>query len=147
MGFFDKVKAGLGDLTDEAQKLMHKTFLQAMTGAGALTAAADGSIDPCEKQKMVSFIKANPDLEVFSEREILTSFDAWVTQIQTDVDSARSNMFAAIGKLKNNENAARILMRQVVAIAEADGNFDDDEKAIAREIAQELGLSADEFIK
>ena len=55
MGFFDKVKSGFSELTDEAQKLLHKNFLHAMTAASAMVAASDGNIDQCEKDKMLSF--------------------------------------------------------------------------------------------
>ena len=47
--------------------------------------------------------------------------------------------------MKSNDAAARLIMRLTIAIAGADGNFDDDEKRVARKIAMELGLSPADF--
>jgi tellurite resistance protein TerB len=50
-----------------------------------------------------------------------------------------------IGKIKKNDAQARMVLRLAIAIGGADGNFDDQEKAKASQIAKELGLSPSEF--
>ncbi len=47
--------------------------------------------------------------------------------------------------MKSNDAAARLIMRLIIAIAGADGNFDESEKKVARKIAMELGLNPAEF--
>jgi tellurite resistance protein TerB len=47
--------------------------------------------------------------------------------------------------MKNNDAAARLIMRLIICIAGADGHFDDNEKRIARKIAMELGLNPADF--
>ncbi|WP_275575093.1 TerB family tellurite resistance protein [Methylocucumis oryzae] len=47
--------------------------------------------------------------------------------------------------MKSNAEAARLLIRMIIAIAASDGNFDAGEKVVAAKIAQELGLNASEF--
>ena len=44
-------------LTAEASKFKNKAFMEAVVNGCALVAAADGSIDSSEKQKMAGFIE------------------------------------------------------------------------------------------
>ena len=47
--------------------------------------------------------------------------------------------------MKSNNEAARLVIRMVIGIAAAAGNFDEDEKKVATKIAIELGLNPSEF--
>ena len=48
-------------------------------------------------------------------------------------------------KIKNNSEAARLVMRLIISIAAADGDFDASEKSVAVNIARELNLNPTEF--
>ena len=47
--------------------------------------------------------------------------------------------------MKSNNEASRLLIRMIIAIAASDGNFDAQERNIASKIAKELGLQPSEF--
>ncbi|MDE7064916.1 MAG: TerB family tellurite resistance protein, partial [Desulfovibrionaceae bacterium] len=50
-----------------------------------------------------------------------------------------------ISRLKKRPDEARLVIRVCCAIGAADGNFDDDEKAVVREICAELGQNPADF--
>jgi tellurite resistance protein TerB len=106
---------------------------------------ADGSITGEEKQKMIKFIESNEALSVFTTSDVIKSFQDFVGQLEFDKDIGEAKAYQALGKMKSNNDAARLLMRMIIAIASSDGNFDLSEKKIAIRIANELGVSAAEF--
>ena len=62
-----------------------------------------------------------------------------------DKDIGEAKAYQAIGKMKSNTEASRLLVRMIIAIAASDGNFDSQERNIAGKIAKELGLQPSEF--
>jgi tellurite resistance protein TerB len=143
--FLAQIKNKAGELKTEALKFKNKDFLEAAMAGSALIAMADGAIGTEEKQKMMRFIENNDALSIFSAGETIKTFQEFVTQLEFDKDIGGANAYKAIGKLKNNVPAARLLVRMVISIAASDGNFDEQEKTVARRIARELSLDPAEF--
>lgn len=143
--FLAQIKSKANELKTEALKFKNKDFLEAAMAGSALMAMADGTIGSEEKQKMARFIENNDALSVFSLNEAIKSFQDFVGQLEFDKDIGSANAYKAIGKLKSNEQAARLLVRMVISIAGSDGNFDEQEKVVARRIARELGLDPAAF--
>ncbi len=141
----DGLKEKANELKTEALKFKNKNFLQAAMAGSALLALADGEISPEEKRKMVKFIENYEPLSVFKINDIISTFGDFVSQLEFDNDLGEAKAFEAIGKMKNDTQAARLIMRLVIAIGAADGDFDNHEKAMARRIAIELGLTPAEF--
>ncbi|MCX4029018.1 tellurite resistance TerB family protein [Endozoicomonas sp. SM1973] len=144
-GFLNSLKEKANELKDDVMKFKNKNFLNAATGGAALIALADGSIDAEEKQKMVKFIENNEALKVFKTTEVVSTFSDHVQNLEFDKDIGESKAFEALNRLKGNEVACRTVMRLIIAIAAADGDFDNDEKAVAKKIAVELGLNPADF--
>jgi len=105
----------------------------------------DGSITSEEKQKMIKFIESNDALSVFTTSDVIKAFQEFVGQLEFDKDIGEAKAYQAIGKMKSNNEAARLLVRMIIAIAASDGNFDAQEKNIASKITRELGLQPSEF--
>mgnify|MGYP000117161749 FL=1 len=143
--FMNNLKDKAAELKTEALKFKNKNFLNAAMAGSALLALADGDISSDEKQKMMKFIENYEPLSVFKATDIITSFGEFVTQLEFDQDLGEAKALEAIGKMKSNDAAAKLIMRLVIAIGAADGDFDKDEQAMARRIANELGLNAAEF--
>lgn len=139
------LKNKANELKTEALKFKNKGFLQAAMAGSALLALADGEISPEEKRKMIKFIENYEPLSVFKTTDIISTFGDFVTQLEFDNDLGEAKAFEAIEKMKNNNQASRLIMRLVIAIGAADGDFDEHEKTMARRIAVELGLNAAEF--
>ncbi|MBK1641891.1 hypothetical protein CKO12_08405 [Chromatium okenii] len=141
----DQLKQKAADLKNEVLKFKNKDFLNAAISGSVLIAMADGEITAPEKQKMMRFIENYDALSVFSSQELIETFQTIVHQIEFDRDLGEAKAYAAIRKMKRNEDAARLIMRLIVAIAAADGHFDDNEQCIAGKIALELELNLADF--
>ena len=143
--FLDSLKQKAGELKNEVLKFKNRDFLNAAMAGSVLIAMADGVISADEKRKMIRFTENYDALSVFSSKELIESFQNFVAQIEFDKDLGEAKAYEALRKLKSNDAAARLIMRLIIAIAGADGNFDDSEKRVARKIAMELNLNPAEF--
>ena len=143
--FLNQLKTKANELKTEALKFKNKDFLNAAMAGSALVAMADGSISPEEKQKMIKFIESNDALSIFTTSDVIKAFQDFVGQLEFDKDIGEAKAYQAIGKMKSNTEASRLLVRMIIAIASSDGLFDNDEKKIAVKIAKELALNPSEF--
>jgi len=136
--FLSQLKSKANELKTEALKYKNKDFLNAAMAGSALIAMADGSISSTEKQKMIKFIESNDALSIFTTSDVIKAFQDFVGQLE-------AKAYQAIGKMKSNTEASRLLVRMIISIASSDGLFDNDEKKIAFKIAKELGINPSEF--
>lgn len=139
------VKETTATLKTEVSKYKNKTFLEATVAACAVVAAADGNISSEEKQKMIGFMKQSDALSVFDTSEVIALFEKFSGNFGFDYAIGKAECLKVIGNLKKDVGASRLLVRVCCAVGAADGNFDDDEKAVVREICRELGLNPEEF--
>ncbi len=143
--FLNDLKTKANELKTEALKFKNKEFLEAAMAGSALIAMADGKISAEEKQKMIKFIENHDALSIFTTSDVIKSFKDFVGQLEFDKDIGEAKAFSALGKMKSNAEAARLLVRMIIAIASSDGDFDSQEQAVAAKIAKELALNPAEF--
>jgi tellurite resistance protein TerB len=143
--FLSQLKTKASELKTEALKFKNKDFLNAAMAGSALVAMADGSVSSEEKQKMIKFIESHDALSIFTTSDVIKAFQDFVGQLEFDKDIGEAKAYEALGKMKSNAQASRLLVRMIIGIASADGNFDDAEKKVAIRIATELGLAPAEF--
>lgn len=143
--FFSNLKQKAEELKVEALKFKNRDFLNAAIGGSVLVAMADGTISSEEKQKMMRFIENYEPLSVFSSKELIETFQSAVAQIEFDKDLGEAKVYEALGKMKSNSDASRLIMRLIICIACSDGVFDDKEQYVARKIASELNLNPADF--
>lgn len=143
--FLNDVKTKANELKTHALKFKNKEFLEAAMAGSALIAMADGKISSEEKQKMLKFIENHDALSIFTTSDVIKAFQDFVGQIEFDNDIGEAKAFLALGKMKSNAEAGRLLIRMMIAIASSDGDFDVQEQAVAAKIAKELALSPAEF--
>jgi tellurite resistance protein TerB len=143
--FLSRLKAKASELKTEALKYKNKDFLNAAMAGSALIAMADGSVSPEEKQKMIKFIESNEALSIFTTSDVIKAFQDFVGQLEFDKDIGEAKAYQALGKMKSNVDASRLLVRMIIAVASSDGNFDAKERVVASKIAKELGISPSEF--
>ena len=143
--FLSQLKTKANELKTEALKFKNKDFLNAAMAGSALIAMADGNISSIEKQKMIKFIESNDALSIFTTSDVIKAFQDFVGQLEFDKDIGEAKAYQAIGKMKSNNEASRLLVRMIIAIASSDGLFDGYEKKVAVKIANELALDPAEF--
>lgn len=132
-------------LAAETSKFKNRSFMEAVVSGCALVAAADGTIDSSEKQKMAGFMERAEELKHFDMRQVIEVFNKAASDFEFDHTIGKATALKTIGKIKGNDEQARLLVRVVCAIGAADGDFDPQEKAMVSEIARELGLDPAEF--
>lgn len=119
-------------------------FADASMAACALIAAADGMIEPEEKRKTAAFIGSNPNLKDFDSNDLQKKFLKYADQVTADFDMGKIGLMQTIGKVKKPEEA-RAVVQLACLIGAADGDFDDKEKAVVREICHALSIQPSEF--
>lgn len=141
MGFFDRLadagKALLADAERMAGRITGGATFQRVCNAAFLIARADGSFDGSEKAMLQKVIAAK--LPHFKAADIVAAIDRAEGELAFSIEGGVQMLLAEIGKAKGTDEAP-LIMLVALAIAGADGNFDDSEKAVARELCDVLGL-------
>ena len=149
MGFFDKLKDGLNsgraELTKQVGRYKNKTFREGTVAVCARIAVASDGVSAEEKQKMIGFLRASPELSVFDTNEVIALFEKIVRSYDFDHEIGKGETMKYILALKSKPEQAQLAVRVGIAVAKSDGNFDDQEKANAREIIAALGFQDQEF--
>lgn len=151
MAFWDHLKAKTTELSSQlktkSDQFRNKEFANASMAMCALIAAADGSIDPSERQKTAALIMSNDVLSVFPPSELREKFDWYCSKLESDFDFdfGKVEATATIAKLKAKQDQARAVIQIGIIIGGADGFFDDHEKAAVRGAAHAVGINPAEF--
>ncbi len=141
----DKLKKLVEEVAAEGENLFSrvkdKNIFRQVVSASFLIASADGDFDSDEKSALAKIIakelpqfKIDDILKVLSECENKTSFDATMgnMEILDDIGSAKGDN-------------AELIMRISCFIGAADGDFDDDERKVAVEIARRMGVDPSRY--
>ncbi|MFI0481424.1 tellurite resistance TerB family protein [Actinomadura sp. 9N215] len=149
MPFWDKLRESTqtmqSQLLSRKNDLKSGAFRDASMAMCALVAAADGSVDPSERQRTASLIASNEVLQNFPADDLQRRFNDYVTKLTADFDFGKVSVLQDIGKAKKKPAEARAVVQIGIIIGGADGNFDDNEKAIVREACFALDLNPGEF--
>lgn len=136
-----KFKAGIDA---EVARFNNRDFLNAATALSARVAAADGTISDDEKQKMGAFLSMYPSLKVFSGTDVVASWGHIAGFYAFDKAMGDAEADKLISKV-TDPDARATLVRLGCAIGAADGDFDDNEKAVVISVCRLLGLRAADF--
>lgn len=149
MSFFntlkDKFNAGRDELTKQVGRYKNRAFLEGTVAVCARIAVASDGVSSEEKQKMIGFLRASPELSIFETSEVISFFEKLVTSFSFDMEVGKGETMKYILALKNKPEQAQLAVRVGIAVAKSDGNFDETEKANAREIIEALGFRTSEF--
>ncbi|MDD9271219.1 tellurite resistance TerB family protein [Paenibacillus sp. GCM10023248] len=140
--WFTSAKTGL---TDQVKKFQNKDFLDAVVAGCAVVAAADGSIGNQEKEKMIGYISRSEELKVFDVSNVIARFNHYASNFEFSGLVGKQEAMKAIGKFSNKPEVGRIIIAVCCAIGAADGDFDDSEKRVVRDICATLSLNPAEF--
>ncbi|MFP8961669.1 tellurite resistance TerB family protein [Streptomyces nanhaiensis] len=111
----------------------------------ALVAAADGHVDPSERQRMESMIVGNDVLQNFPPEQLRQRFNRHVDRLTADFRAGRAEALQEIAKAAKKPAEARAVVQTGIVIAGADGHIDQSEQQAVREACAALGLSPEEF--
>ncbi|GAP45432.1 tellurium resistance protein [Streptomyces azureus] len=120
-------------------------FRDASMAMCALVAAADGTVDPSERQRVAQLIATNEVLQNFDADDLRRRFEENLNKLTTDFDFGKVSVMQEIAKAKKKPAEARAVIQIGIVIGGADGDFDKDEQAVVREACYTLGLPPHEF--
>lgn len=142
---FKKGEQAALDLKAGVMKFKSKNFLRASIAGAFMVSAADGSVDSEEKKKLLAFIQSDDALSVFDSSDVIKIFKEFDDAFDFDADAGKAKALKEISKVSGNVEQSKFLIRMIVAIGSADGDFDADEQNVVRIICGELNLSPKEF--
>ncbi|MFH8770382.1 tellurite resistance TerB family protein [Streptomyces sp. NPDC085866] len=149
MALWDRVKESASQMQTQlvAKKndLKSGAFRDASMAMCALVAAADGTIDPAERQRVAQLIATNEVLQNFPADDLRRRFEENLNKLTTDFDFGKVSVLQEIAKAKKKPAEARAVVQIGIVIGGADGDFDKTEQAVVREACYTLDLPPHEF--
>ncbi|MET9534172.1 MULTISPECIES: TerB family tellurite resistance protein [unclassified Streptomyces] len=143
--FKDSAKTMQTQLDAKKNDLKSGGFRDASMAMCALVAAADGSIDPAERQRVAALIATNDVLKNFTADDLQTRFNDYCQKLTADFDFGKVSILQTIGKVSKKPTEARAVIQIGIVIGGADGDFDKSEQAVVREACFALGIAPTEF--
>ncbi|MGC9540155.1 tellurite resistance TerB family protein [Streptomyces sp. UG1] len=149
MALWDRIRESASTMQTQlvARKndLRSGAFRDASMAMCALVAAADGTVDPSERQRVAQLIASNEVLQNFPADDLRRRFEENLDRLTADFDFGKVSVVQEIAKAKKKPAEARAVVQIGIVIGGADGDFDKDERAVVREACYALGLPPHEF--
>jgi tellurite resistance protein TerB len=149
MALWDRIKESAStmqtQLVAKKNDLTSGAFRDASMAMCALVAAADGSIDATERQRVSQLIAGNEVLRNFDAADLQRRFDDNLNKLTADFALGKVSVLQEIAKARKKPAEARAVIQIGIVIGGADGDFDKDEQAIVREACFTLDLPPHEF--
>ena len=147
MGILDEVKRwARARRRDSRPGDDQREFMEAVVAGAAAVAAANGVVQSEEMAKLVELIRFNAELSVFETDEVMSLFEHYTSGFEIDYRVGKLEAFKAIAKIPKGTADAKLLAYIACAVAEADGIFDERERAVVGEICWKLGLDRHEIM-
>ncbi|MFI7358966.1 tellurite resistance TerB family protein [Streptomyces avidinii] len=149
MALWDRIKESAStmqtQLVAKKNDLKSGAFRDASMAMCALVAAADGTIDPSERQRVAQLIATNEVLQNFDAADLQRRFEDNLNKLTADFAFGKVSVMQEIAKAKKKPAEARAVIQIGIVIGGADGDFDKTEQAIVREACYTLDLAPHEF--
>ncbi|MEU6525382.1 TerB family tellurite resistance protein [Streptomyces sp. NPDC046924] len=132
-------------LASAKAELKSGAYRDASMAMCALVAAADGRVDPAERQRVEELIVSNDVLQNFPPDQLRKRFNEHVDQLVADFEVGRARALQDIAKAAKKPVEARAVVQTGMVIAGADGTFEASEQYAIREACAALNVSPTEF--
>lgn len=119
--------------------------MDAVVAACAMVAQADGWVTPDERRRMIERMRSSPTIAFFGADEVTVLFEALNLRFDRDPDDGEATAEVAVRRLRGHPKAARALVETACSVAEADGGFDGEERAVILRLCALLDVDPAEF--
>ncbi|MFC9063153.1 tellurite resistance TerB family protein, partial [Streptomyces sp. NPDC057074] len=130
MALWDRFKESASQMQTQlvAKKndLKSGAFRDASMAMCALVAAADGTVDPSERQRVAQLISANEVLQNFPADDLRRRFEENLDKLTADFAFGKVGILQEIAKARKKPAEARAVVQIGIVIGGADGDFDKD---------------------
>ena len=135
----------LRDLADAlfgaaARRHKYRPLLEATMATSALIAYADGEVTFSERSQIDRIVENLDSLKDFDVHEAIDLFKDYTEALRERPESAHSKALAAIARIKDDPEAAALMVQIAMAISGADGDVSAPERASLTEICGVLGV-------
>jgi tellurite resistance protein TerB len=128
-----------------AKKVQNQNIFEAVIAASLLVASADGEIEQSELKKLEKLLSSNDNLSSFKGSEINRIITKYSSVLEADFEVGKMRMLREIEDVAGNPDDGEEVFLNALAIAKADNEIDDKEKAILTKLGSLLGVSVSEY--
>ena len=104
--------------------------MDAVVAGCTMVAQADGWVTPDERKRMIDRMRNSPTVAFFGAEDVLVLFEALNLRFERDLDDGEATAEEAVLRLRGQPGPSRALIETACAVAEADGGFDAEERAV-----------------
>ncbi|MFD5753927.1 tellurite resistance TerB family protein, partial [Streptomyces sp. NPDC127044] len=127
MALWDRIKESAStmqtQLVAKKNDLKSGAFRDASMAMCALVAAADGTVDPSERQRVAQLIATNEVLQNFDADDLRRRFDDNLNKLTADFAFGKVSVLQEIAKAKKKPAEARAVIQIGIVIGGADGDI------------------------
>lgn len=134
-----------GRLFKNAKKVANQNTLEAIIAATMLVAAADGTVERSEMDKLDKLLTSNENLNAFKPAEIRKLMQRYQTMLEADFLVGKQKMMKEISDISDNTEISEEVFLNALAISKADGEIEPEEAKVLQEIGRFLGINAQEY--
>lgn len=142
LGFFKKKGK---QAAVEIKKLENRDLAEALVGACLLIAAADGEIEPEEIENLNAQLEAHPALQGFGS-EIGKMVDSFTKRLEAGFLIGKTQIMREIKDCTHDSEEAEDIFVSAITMAQADGEIEEAELKILKEIGRALGLNVSSYL-
>ena len=132
-------------LASAKAELKSGAYRDASMAMCALVAAADGRVDPAERQRVEELIVSNEVLQNFPPDQLRKRFNEHVDRLTANFELGKARALEDIAKAAKKPVEARAVIQTGLVVAGADGSFEPAEQYAVRDACSALNLSPAEF--
>ena len=119
--------------------------MDAIVAGCAMVAQADGWVTPTERTRMIDRMRNSPAIAFFGADDVLVLFEALNLRFERDLDDGEATAEVAVARLRGQSAPSRALIETACAVAEADGGFDAEERAVILRLCTLLNVDPASF--
>ena len=134
MGLFNK-------FVKSAKAVQNQNVLEAIVAGSLIVAAADSEIEKKEADKLEKLLVNNDSLSAFKPAEIRKLVDRYSGILEADFRVGKLKLLKEIGDISDNADQSEEVFVNALAIAESDGEIEEKELAVLKEIGRALGIN------
>ncbi len=114
--------------------------MDAVVAGCAMVAQADGWVTPDERKRMIDRMQTSPTIAFFGVDDVLVLFEALNLRFDRDLDDGEATAEVAVARLRGQPGPSRLLIETACSVAEADGGFDAEERAVILRLCELLDV-------
>lgn len=133
------------EFNEEVCRHHNEHLMEGIVAGCALVAYADGWVTEEEHGRMLALLRGFGPIAVFGLDDVTITFESLTEQFIADQKGGEAAALAAVARLRGAQRYPALLVEACCAIADADGGFDAEERAVAIRICNVLGLDPASF--